>query len=305
MARLGITGKWWVLALTVLSLLIICAARVLGPDRAEETEPPLGPVIAVLGRDGNIFRLPLEDLLIGVVAAEMPAAFHEEALAAQAVAARTYILAALAEGGRHREAVVCCDPGCCQAWRDPLELEEAAREKVTRAVRSTAGRALYYEGRLAQALFCSCCGGRTESAADCFGGDCPWLVSVDCGFCGHAPRLCSCAVFGLSEAASLLECGEEELRAMELTGYTSGGRVAGVMLGDRCLSGREVRGALGLNSAAFTWLIQGDRLLVATLGFGHGVGLCQYGADGMARAGYAHGEILAHYYPGCGLQQAY
>ena len=123
-----------------LTLLIICVWRSHATE--DEEESPAGPIIAVLSREGEVFQIPLERFLTGVVAAEMPASFQEEALAAQAVAARTYILASLAAGGRHKDAVVCCDPACCQAWRDPTELAEADREKVASAVESTAGLAL-------------------------------------------------------------------------------------------------------------------------------------------------------------------
>ncbi|MBO7668727.1 MAG: hypothetical protein J6T26_09730, partial [Firmicutes bacterium] len=119
-------------------------------------------------------------------------------------------MASLAAGGRHKEAAVCCDPACCQAWRDPLELAEEDRKKVAEAVARTAGEVLYYGERPAETPFCSCCGGRTESAAAVWGGERPWLVSVDWPYCGHAPRFASCRVFGLAEAASLLDCEEDE-----------------------------------------------------------------------------------------------
>lgn len=292
-------------AAVALLLIIICVLRPAAPDPPPENAEPLGPIIAVLGQDGNIFQIHLEEFLVGVVAAEMPASFGAEALAAQAVAARTYILAAQAGGGRHEQAVVCCDFACCQAWREPNTLAAADREKVAAAVAVTAGQALFYQDSLAEAPFCSCCGGRTESAAAVWGGERPWLVSVDCAFCGHAPRFCSSRLFSLSEAAALLDCTEQELRRMELLGLSEGGRVTAVALGGRALSGREVRSALGLDSAAFVWLIQGQRMLVASLGFGHGVGLCQWGADGMARSGADCRQILDHYYPGCQLQAAY
>lgn len=305
MINRGPKVKLALMVIAALTLLIICIWRLNVPEAEEENQFPSGPVIAVLSRDGEVFQIPLERFLVGVVAAEMPASFGEEALAAQAVAARTYILASREAGGRHQDAVVCCDSACCQAWRDPLELAEADREKVAAAVGATAGQALYYEGKLAETPFCSCCGGRTESAAAVWGGERPWLVSVDCPYCGHAPRFCSCRVFELEEAAALLSCGTDELRQMKLLGYSGGGRVDRVELAGRILSGREVRAALGLPSAAFAWLLQGGRILVASVGFGHGVGLCQYGADGMAAAGHDYPEILAHYYPGCELEKVY
>ncbi len=306
MKKPGFRAKLALAVVAAVMLLIICCLRQDATEEGEEAPfPSGGPVIAVLSPSGTVFQIPLERFLAGVVAAEMPAAFGEEALAAQAVAARTYILAGLESGGRHKDAAVCCDPACCQAWRDPLELAEEDREKVAAAVEATFGQALYYDGKLAETPFCSCCGGRTESAAAVWGGERPWLVSVDCPYCGHAPRFASCRVFGLEEAAALLSCSPDELRQMKLLGYTGGGRVDRVELAGRTLSGREVRAALGLPSAAFAWLIQGGRIMVTTVGFGHGVGLCQYGADGMAAAGYDCRQILARYYPGCETGKAY
>ena len=305
MKKPGKKKLWVAAAIAVLLLLIICGLREKEPGGPDHPAEPGGPVVAVLGQDGEVFCLPLENFLVGVVAAEMPASFHEKALAAQAVAARTYVLAARAAGGRHADAVVCCDPACCQAWRDPAGLDEEALDKIERAVAETYGQVLYYEGRLAEAPFCSCCGGRTESAAAVWGGERPWLVSVDCSYCGHSPRLASCRAFSLLEAAELLDCGADDLRAMTVLGYTEGGRVERVALGGSALTGTEVRAALALDSAAFTWLIQGESICFASLGFGHGVGLCQWGADGMAACGFSYPEILAHYYPGCDLTAAY
>lgn len=293
----------YLVAAAALLLIILCVCRLAVSDRGEEEA--YGPEITVLDPAGERVTEPLEEFLVGVVAAEMPASFAEQALSAQAVAARTYILTAQAAGGRHTGAVVCCDPGCCQAWRDPAELKPAAEARVRAAVAATAGQALYYGGRLAETPFCSCCGGRTESAAAVWGGARPWLVSVDCGFCADSPRCGSCRVFSLADAAARLECDPDSLRRLTPLGYTEGGRVAAVSLDGRRLSGTEVRAALELPSAAFTWLILGDELLVASLGFGHGVGLCQYGADGMARAGADWREIVGRYYPGCTPARAY
>ena len=113
------------------------------------------------------------------------------------------------------------------------------------------------------------------------------------------------SAFSLSEAAELLDCGEDDLRAMTVLGYTAGGRVERVALGGSTLTGTEVRAALALDSAAFVWLIQGERIFFTSVGFGHGVGLCQWGAEGMAVCGASYGEILARYYPGCVLAAAY
>ena len=295
-----------------LLLLIICAwvQEVRRQQEIEQSREQEVARINVLDREGRVLSLGLEDFLIGVVAAETPAAFAQEALQAQAVAARTYILSAQAAGGRHQQAAVCMDPACCQAYSDPEQLRRAwggdfqeNYHRISRAVQATAGQALYYQERLAQTPFHSCCGGKTESAAACWGGAREWLVSVDCGYCRHAARFCGSSLLPLAQAADLLDCSVEELAGLSALDYSQSGRLSTLQLGRRVLRATELRSALGLNSTACTWLIFGDNIVFTTIGYGHGVGLCQYGADGMGREGYDYQEILAHYYPGTELRE--
>ena len=289
-------------------LLIICRLLFFVPSQSPSM-PDL-PQITVLDPNGAYLHLGLEEFVIGVVAAEMPTSFAPAALAAQAVAARSYIAAHLPPYGsaKHGQAAVCCDPACCQAWRSEAERRQAWGEdfaayetKITAAVQESSGMILLYDGSVAETPFYSCCGGATEDASDCWSKSCPYLVSVDCSWCQHATRFCAAQSFTLAEAAQLLGVTEVELRDMEMRGTTAGGRVAGVWLAGRVWRGTEVRSALGLNSAAFSWLIVGNNIVFATLGYGHGVGLCQYGADGMAQSGADYEQILRYYYPGTEL----
>ena len=295
------------LSLLATGLGILLGMAYCGPP-APSPETPLS--ITVQWPDGSQSPVELETFLVGVVAAEMPATFHPQALQAQAVAARTYVVRQQ-QAGKHGTAAVCCDSACCQAWRSREELERQWGEDfskhweaVTAAVTSTAGQVLTEDGDLIDAVFCSTCGGMTEDVAAVWGGQRPYLTAHSCGYCTHSPRYSGWKRFSLAEAAERLETNPEQIRQMEVLGYTAGGRVDTLDLGDRQWKGTEVRSRLGLDSAAFSWLVQGDDLVVLTLGYGHGVGMCQYGADGLGQAGYTYVDILALYYPGTHFGQA-
>ncbi|MDO4581721.1 MAG: stage II sporulation protein D [Bacillota bacterium] len=291
-------------------LVIVLLVWIFEPRLNPPPAPPPELPITVLGADGELLRLDIEEFLIGVVAAEMPASFKREALQAQAIAARSYIVAHTPPYGaaKHGEAVVCCDSACCQAYCDEAQQRakwgedyEDYRQKIAAAVRRSAGQILVYQGQVAQTPYCAVCGGSTEAAGDCWSVDIAYLQAAACGYCEHAPRYTSALVFELEQAAELLDCRSEELYTMSVDAYSAGGRVAELTLGGRSWRGTELRAALGLNSAAFAWLILGGDIVFVCVGHGHGVGLCQYGADGMAAAGFSADEIALKYYNSCTL----
>lgn len=294
--RIRISKPVWVLAVAVVVLLtMVCVITQSVQKKAAELEK--SPQIAVLGPEGEFLQLELEQFLVGVLAAEMPASFGEEALAAQAVAARTYILGKLPPygSGKHGEAAVCTDSTCCQAWQSQAELAEKwggdfdrYYEKVVAAVRQTFGQVLFYEAVPIEAPFFSTCGGSTEAAADCWGGQRAYLQAVSCSWDMHSPRLVSYTALSVSEAATLLGASAAELRAMQVAGYTAGGRVAAVQLAEQQLAGTEVRSRLGLAFAAFNWLIVGETIVFANIGYGHGsIGAAQAKQGGQHRHGIA------------------
>jgi len=144
----------------------------------------------------------------------------------------------------------------------------------------------------------------TEDAAELWGSSRPYLTAHPCAYCSHSPRYSSWKRYSLAEAASRLELEPEQIPELKLLSSTAGGRVALLAGGERQYRGTELRSRLELDSAAFSWLLQGEEIIFLSLGYGHGVGLCQYGADGMGRAGYAAREILSAYYPGTEQGQA-
>jgi len=295
-------------------LLFIILPLSLGGREAKQADFSESPQMIFL-IDGEPQQMALEEFLIGVVAAEMPASFPEDALAAQSVAARSYICVAsplLGGSNRHGEAVVCNDPSCCQAWIS--EEERAARwgekaeensKKIISALKKTYGNILTYEGEPVSSPYFSTCGGMTESAANVWGNDCPWLISVECDWDSEAPSYISEAEFSLKEAAEILDVSVPAVSTMTVISQTSGGRVAEVDIGGERKSGSEMRTIFGLKSTSFTIEAEGDKIMFSVKGYGHGVGLCQYGSGGMAKAGYSFEEILDHYYTDTKLKKIY
>ncbi len=274
----------------------------------------------------KVIELPLEEYIIGVIAAEMPASFHPEALKAQAVIARTYALAKAGRlGGGCTEnpgADLCTDSRCCQAWEDRQTMaekwtaEEAPLylEKIGEAVQETRGMVLLYRGELAQTVYHSTCGGETEKAADAWkeGCDIPYLQNVKCSFCRHSPHYTAELYLDSAAYAAALRMEtnvlpvlrEDNIPLLEVVQKSSSGRnmLLKIGNGDGLYRGEEIRRLLGLPSTFFRWQAEGNRIIFFTRGYGHGVGLCQYGADGMAAQGFSFREILDFYYRGTEVQ---
>ena len=278
--------------------------------------PPQSPQVWVKFTEGTK-QIALEDFLIGVVAAEMPASFPLEALKAQAIAARTYIylhspLSGRKDEFRHPDAAVCCDPAHCQAWQSPAQRQAKwgansvlYEKKIKQAINETTGMLITYNGKPAEAPYSACCGGKTEAAGDLWGSDIPWLQSVPCLWDEATAVYATQEVFSLKQAADLLGIKQGDLKKMAVLQTTAGGRVFTLKAGATTLKGSRVRSLLRLRSAAFSWQIAEEKIVFYVQGYGHGVGLCQYGAGGMAKAGYLAEEILAHYFSGTALLKAY
>ena len=273
-----------------------------------ETAPVEVHPVRVRFSENGVEEPDMDTYLVGVVLAEMPASFETEALKAQAVAARTYTQKAKTTGGKHGDGSVCTDPACCQAYiaeeaylaRGGTQ-EEA--DKVREAVFATSGLVLTYEGELIEATYFSCSGGSTEDAAAVWGTDVPYLQAVSSPGEEEAAHYTDSVTFTPAEFQSAL--GTELTGNPEgwftITTYTEGGGVAAMTIGGQVYSGTQLRALLGLRSTAFTVAATRDKITITTKGYGHRVGLSQYGADAMAVTGSNFEEILAHYYPGTSL----
>jgi stage II sporulation protein D len=244
---------------------------------------------------------------VGVVLAEMPADFDREALKVQAVVARTYTRKRR-EGGKHSRAAVCMDPGCCQGWRSPEDYlsrggRQSSVDKVRQAVADTDGLVLRYEGKLIDATYFSCSGGSTEDAVAVWGQDVPYLQAVDSPGEEDAPRYSDTVTFTAAELAGKLgiENKGDPAGWVSSVTYTDGGGVDAICIRGKTFTGTQIRSRLGLRSTAFDLEAKGGKIVITTHGFGHRVGMSQYGAQAMAQTGAAFEEILTHYYTGAEL----
>ena len=276
--------------------------------QVETTAPTQAPEREIFLRlDGE--KIELEDYLIGVVLGEMPADFELDALKAQAVAARTYTAKAMISG-KHGDGSLCGNSNCCQAYIAPEEYLNAGGteenlEKVRSAILDTAGLVLTYDGGLIEATYFSCSGGSTEDAVAVWGTDYPYLRAVPSPGEEGAAHYQDSITFDA-------ETFQEKLGA-ELNGdpgswfgeetFTDGGGVATLSIGGETYTGTVLRKLLNLPSTAFAITTLGNTIIVRTRGYGHRVGMSQYGADAMAVGGNTFEEILQHYYPGTCLER--
>ncbi|HIW16713.1 MAG TPA: stage II sporulation protein D [Firmicutes bacterium] len=295
------------------------------PPSAQESAAPLPEPEAdadmsftVLGPDGT-FTATMDSYLPCSVAAEMPASFEPEALKAQAVAIRSYIMnLCSAVNPKHPEASVCTDPGCCKGWLSEDELRanwgddyEANMTKIVSAVRATDGEYLAYDGEAIQAVFHASSAGATEDSAGVW-SDVPYLVSVSSPETADTvPSLVTEVRYSPDELSSRLlsarpdaDVSGEPGSWLGETERTASGRVAAVTICSERFSGTEARGAFGLRSTDFDVAWSGSEFIFTVRGYGHGVGMSQEGANLLAGSGMSYSEILAHYYPGTELVRA-
>lgn len=275
-----------------------------------QTEPPTkGVEIIVLQADGTFAEMDLDTYLTGAVLGEMPVMFDEDALKAQAVVARTYALKRATTGQKHMFGAVCTASSCCQAYcaaDDYLAVggTQEGVDKVISAVCGTTDQVLTYQGALIEATYFSCSGGRTEDALAVWGTDVPYLQSVDSPGEENATYYTDAVQFTANEFASLLgiDPGGSPSKWFGPVTYTEGGGVATMKIAGLVFKGTEIRQKLGLRSTVFSVMAVGNNIHISTKGFGHRVGMSQYGAEAMAVQGSDYKEILAHYYPGTTLK---
>ncbi len=270
----------------------------------------------------KIVTMSLEEYIKGVVAAEMPAEFELEALKAQAIAARTYAVKNMTMYGGsgladQPGADVSTDYRQSQAWLDEAKLRERWGSnydrfwsKISQAVEETRGQVATYNGELIQAVFHSTSGERTASAKEVWGFDYPYLISVPCKWDQKSPRYHEKKEFSLAEVEQLLGPETQVVAAMQngsggatqILNTTESGRVGQVRIGSKVLSGADVREKLDLRSNNFSVEIKDGKMVFNTIGYGHGVGMCQYGANGMAKEGMDYRQIITTYYTGVAIK---
>ena len=254
--------------------------------------------IKVKRKNGEVINIELEEYIIGVVSAEMPAAFQEQALMSQAIIARTYALKANSKGQ------VLTDTESTQSYKSNDELKniwgnsyDTYYNKIKNAVLNTEGMYLTYNGTYIEAVYHSTSNGYTEDASNVWGNSFPYLVSVSSEYDSLNPSFLQQTTITYEELSSKLGSEITKDTDFNIINKTTGNRVGNIEVNGKIYTGVDFRNILGLRSADFDITKTLDYVIFTTRGYGHGVGMSQYGANGMAKNGYSYIQILKHYYP--------
>ena len=329
MKKIFVTGIVLLLCLFILPILIV--------DRPTGTalgnQPPVLPavptpantsentemnkdaktVVRVLTESGDVVEQSMKEYLWSVVAAEMPAAFELEALKAQAVTARTYAAWKVGAGEtKHPQADVCTDINCCQAFLDKEQAVEKwgssaefYTDKIFTAISETDGQIMTYDGQPIQAVFFSSANGRTEDAVSVWGNSVPYLVGVETPEGEDVPNYRTEVVLTADEFRTTFleeypgaDLNEDATKWFENKTMSASGRVATLDVGGITVKGTELRSLFGLRSTSFEVEATAENVIFRVTGYGHGVGMSQYGANALAKQGKPYREILTWYYTG-------
>ena len=242
----------------------------------------------------NTQKILLDDYLLGVVAGEMPASFELEAIKAQVVASRTFVYSRLLSVDNTTNTQVYLDDEKMKVSWD--EHYEEYKEKVKKAIKETKGEIIMYQGECISALFYSSSNGKSENVENYFIGSAkPYLVSVDSHWDeSYDPHFLKEKEFSKTSLKQMFNGSFN----YQILSYYPSGRIQTIKINNQNYTGRQVREKLQLASSDFTIVEKSDSYVFKTKGSGHGVGLSQYGAQGMAREGYDYQQILKHYYQG-------
>jgi len=312
----------WAAGTCALVLGLPLAVGIWSYDDGSSYEPPSKamPVRLYRSADGDVLTLDLEEYVAGVVSAEMPAEFPLEALKAQAVAARTYAAHNMTkfggQGVNHGTADVSDDPAVSQAWVGTATLKqrwgnkyEQYEQKIRQAVRETNGRIICYENRPISALFHAASAGRTASAEEIWGSSgYPYLQSVAAPEDSDDERVVRTK--RIAADALLSSLGEDAVEvsspaelSLEILSRTASGRVEKLRVKDKIISGDTARSLWGLRSTNFSVAYENGEIVFTTYGYGHGVGMSQYGAAKLAEDGKSYEEITGYFYRGTKIKK--
>jgi stage II sporulation protein D len=249
-----------------------------------------------------IETIPLEKYLIGVLSGEMPVSYELEALKAQAVAARTYTLNKMDMNKELEYDIV--DNTNDQMYLDEDYLKEnwgnmyeEYRNKIKQAVEETSGEYLTYDGKIIKAFFFSTSSGKTENCKDVFGENLPYLVSVSSEWDENSPSYIDKKEFTKEEFYEKLNLPYKEELNIEISRNNTNS-INTININGNIMKGTDFRYELNLRSTNIEIAQENNKILITSKGFGHGVGLSQYGAQELALKGYKYDEILKHYYQG-------
>lgn len=259
-------------------------------------------MVRVKNEETNIISyIPIEEYIIGVVAGEMPIEFELEALKAQAVAARSYVMVQIERNINREYDVV--DTVTNQVYLDKNYLMTVWKNsyskninKIKKAVLETKGEYISYKNKVAEALFFSTSPGKTENSEEVFSNKVEYLRSVDSTWDEISPVYNSIKTYSLEEFYNLLNITYNNELKIEIIKTTSTGRIKKIKINGKEYTGNYICSKLGLRSTYFEIIKEDNKIIVKNKGYGHGVGMSQYGAQAMASKGYNYQDILKHYY---------
>ena len=264
--------------------------------------------VRVKRKNGEIQKIPLEDYVVGVLAGEMPMSFNEEAKKAQAVAARTYVMKKMSYNYKNDYDVV--DTVNDQVYLDNDYLKEAWKENyinnintLRKVVIDTCSEYMTYDDEIIEAFYFSTSTGQTENSEDVFINELPYLRSVDSYWDEISPVYKETKYFTLYEFFQKLNLKYSTELKIEYKKTTSTGRVKLLKINGIEKNASDVMSALNLRSTYFNIEKMNNIVKIDTKGYGHGVGMSQYGAEAMARLGYTYQEILKYYYQGVEIKK--
>ncbi len=254
--------------------------------------------------NGSVLNIELEEYVIGVVAAEMPASFNKEALKAQSVVARTYALKSLSNNK------LITDNSSTQNYKSISELKnmwgisfDTYYNKIVNAVNSTKGEFLSYNGEYIDAVYHSTSNGKTEDSINVWGNSFPYLVSVESKYDNTNKSFITTTFMSYEDISNKLGTIVTSDSVFNIVSRNESGRVSNIEIDGISYTGVNIRTLLGLRSTDFDIEKVSNGINITTKGYGHGVGMSQYGANGMANNGYSYKDILLYYYKGVSLNK--
>lgn len=259
-------------------------------------------------KTGQIEQMTLENYIIGVLAGEMPVSYQIEALKAQAVAARSYAMKKINNNKSTEYDLV--DSVNNQVYISESELKELWKEKyeekikkIKIAVKATEGEYVTYNDEIIEAFFFSTSSGTTENCADVFGSNLPYLVAVSSVWDRNSPQYEETKTYTIKEIYSLLGEAPQDTINIEVLEQNETSSIKKIKINDKVYKGTDIRKLLKLKSTNMKIETNQQEVIFITKGYGHGVGMSQYGAEAMAKEGYNYMDILKHYYTGTEIKK--
>ena len=273
-------------------------------DSKETQEQTFKQMVTVYRSNGTVLEIELEEYIVGVVAAEMPASFSGEALKAQAVVARTYALKKMANNQKLTDSVL------TQAYIDINQMKtkwgsEFSKyyNKIKNAVTATTGEYITYQGNYINAVYHSTSNGYTEDATNVWNESYPYLKSVESSWDKKVNSYERVITKDYQNLLDITGLQTDDAVDIKILSRNASGRVEQVSVGDKIYTGVEFRNLLGLRSTDFDIEDKDGKVQITTRGYGHGVGMSQYGANEMSKLGYNYKQIINHYYSGVQIKK--